>query len=216
MFLSHVEQATATEGSPLTYYRGRFGRFEDEAQEAAYRELRRMILTRSRGAGERLRLDELAEELQLERPRVQYALMKLVTDGLVVRDAGRGYRVRPLDAQAAGDAIGARSAIEVAVADEVAGRVGEDDVAELRRQAEAAAHAVEGDRRDYEALRQAGRAFHERFIRLAGNETLLDMYGRLRIDAIWATLLRGRHLTRPISSRSPTRSPRATGTRRSA
>jgi flavin reductase (DIM6/NTAB) family NADH-FMN oxidoreductase RutF len=194
VFLSNVERATATEGSPLTYYRGRFGRFEDEAQEAAYRELRRLVLERSRAAGEPLRLDELAAELDLERPRVQYALMKLTTDGLVVRDAGRGYRVRPLDADTAGEAIDARCAIEVAVADAAAGTAEPAALDRLRRHAQAANAACAGPQTDYEALRSAGRRFHEEFIMLADNPTLLEMYMRLRLDGIWASLLRGRHL----------------------
>ena len=44
VFLAEVENASAIEGSPLTYFRGRFGRFEDALQEAAYRRLRAMIL----------------------------------------------------------------------------------------------------------------------------------------------------------------------------
>lgn len=37
VFLSLVEAARGAEGNPLTYYRGRFGRFEEAAQEAAER-----------------------------------------------------------------------------------------------------------------------------------------------------------------------------------
>jgi flavin reductase (DIM6/NTAB) family NADH-FMN oxidoreductase RutF/DNA-binding GntR family transcriptional regulator len=194
IFISHVEHATATEGSPLTYYRGRFGGFEDEEQEVAYRAVRRLVLSRARAAGEPLRLDDLAAEFGFERPRVQYALMKLVTDGLVSRDPGRGFSVRPMDAGTVGQAIDARKAIEVAVADEVIGHVDPDDIGELRTHATAALRAAQSDPPDYAALRLAGRQFHDKFIGLAGNEALLAIYGRLAIDAIWVRLLSGRYL----------------------
>jgi flavin reductase (DIM6/NTAB) family NADH-FMN oxidoreductase RutF/DNA-binding GntR family transcriptional regulator len=196
VFLSHVERAGATDSSPLTYYRGRFGRFEETAQEAAYQQLRRVVMARGSGAGagQRLDIDELAQEFGLERPRIQYALIKLTADGLVERDPDRGYVVRPLDVRAAREAIQARCLIEMAVAEEVVGTIDEHELAELRRHAEGARRAVAADPPDYELLRSSGRCFHETFMALGGNETLVELYRRLRIDAIWGRLLRGRHL----------------------
>jgi flavin reductase (DIM6/NTAB) family NADH-FMN oxidoreductase RutF len=46
VFLAHVEHARATDRDPLTYFRGRFGRFEDAGQEAAYQQLRRIVMRR--------------------------------------------------------------------------------------------------------------------------------------------------------------------------
>ena len=195
VFMAHVEGATATEGSPLTYYRGRFGRFEDEAQEAAYQQIRRLVVARSLAAGATLSVDELARDLDLERPRIQYALMKLTSDGLVERDPDKGYVVRPIDARTARAAIHARSLIEVAVVEEVAGRIDPARAAELREFADAANAAVETDPPDYAALRDAGRRFHRTLVSTTGNDTLVEMYQRLRIDAIWGGLLRGRHLS---------------------
>lgn len=195
VFLSHVEHASATEGSPLTYFRGRFGRFEDAAQEAAYQQLRRLVMSRTLGPGETLSVEDLAAELEVERHRVQYALTKLMGDGLVERDPDRGFIVRPLDARMARDAIEARCMIEMAVADHLAGMVDEATLADLRRHAQLACDAVSQDPPDYRLLRSSGRKFHATFIALAGNQTLIDVYRRLRIDAIWGRLLRGRHLS---------------------
>ena len=195
VFLSHVEHASAVEGSPLTYYRGRFGRFEDEAQEAAYQHLRRLVVQRGVAAGDTLDAVELARELGLERSRVQYALMKLDADGLVDRDPDRGYVVHPIDVDAAREAIHARSLIELAVADEVAGAATDAALDDLRELARAAREAVEQDPPDYAQLREAGRRFHRTFVALAGNDVLVTLYQRLRIDAIWGGLLRGRHLS---------------------
>lgn len=195
VFLAHVEHARAGEGNPLTYYRGRFGRFEDAAQEAAYQQLRELVLTRAHHADASLEVEALAAEHDLDPARVQYALVKLATDGLVVRDPERGYVVRPLDVRAATEAIDARCTIEVAIADEVAGRLDPADATELRAQAAAACRAVEQDPPDYEQLRTAGRAFHRTFVGLTGNGTLVDLYGRLRLEMIWARLLKRSYLS---------------------
>ena len=194
VFLSHVESASATEGSPLTYYRGRFGRFDDAAQEAAYRQVRRLVMDRGIAAGGALAVDDLARDLNLERPLVEYALMKLSADGLVDRDPDGGYAVRGLDARTAVEAIRTRCLIEVAVAERIVGAVDDKELAELRSHADGAVAAVAAEPPDYERLRRCGRRFHETFIGLAGNDTLLDTYLRLRIDAIWGRLLKGRHL----------------------
>jgi flavin reductase (DIM6/NTAB) family NADH-FMN oxidoreductase RutF/DNA-binding GntR family transcriptional regulator len=197
VFLAHVEHARATDRDPLTYFRGRFGRFEDAAQEAAYQQLRRIVMRRGTGAeaGQTLSVETLAKEFDLERPRVQYALMKLSADGLLERSADGWYTVRPLDARAAREAIQTRCMIEVGVADAMVGSIPDATLKELRRYAEAAAAAVAADPPDYALLRRSGRRFHETFVALPANDTLSDIYGRLRIDAIWGRLLKGRHLS---------------------
>jgi len=151
-------------------------------------------MAREVAVGAPLDIDELAASLELERPRLQYALMKLTTDGLVERDPDKGWIVRPIDAAMARHAIHARSVIEVAVVEELAGRIDEAQVAELRGYANAAITSVEREPPDYAQLRDAGRRFHRTLIGLTGNDTLVDMYQRLRIDSIWGRLLKGRHL----------------------
>jgi flavin reductase (DIM6/NTAB) family NADH-FMN oxidoreductase RutF/DNA-binding GntR family transcriptional regulator len=190
VFLAEVEHASGEEGSPLTYYRGRFGRFEDALQEAAYRRLRGMILARSVPVGEPLDVDALAREMGVEGQRVYYALTKLSTDGLVVHEADKGYMARPLDARLAEDAIQARSLIQMAVARTVVGSIDSHDLAELRAHAEAAVASVHRDPPDLRALAQAGRAFHQKFIGLTSNEILLDIHRRLGVEAIWLRALR--------------------------
>jgi flavin reductase (DIM6/NTAB) family NADH-FMN oxidoreductase RutF/DNA-binding GntR family transcriptional regulator len=193
VFLAEVHSATAAEGSPLTYYRGRFGRFEDSLQEAAYRQLREMVLDRSLPLGEPLEVDQLAEQLGLERPRVYYALTKLTAVGLVVRDDQHGYMVRPLDARLADEALQTRALLEAAVAEAVAvpGQLDTADADELRRYADQACLSVEQVPVDVKAGAVAGLAFHEKFVGLLGNGVLVDVYRRLPIDATWLRAFRG-------------------------
>lgn len=190
VFLAEVEHAAALEGSPLTYFRGRFGRFEDALQEAAYRRLRGMMLARSVPIGEPLDVDELAREMGVEGERVYYALTKLSTDGLVFHEAGTGYMARPLTARLAEQAIEARSLMEIAVAEAAVGHIPPADLAELRGHAETALASVKRDPPDLRRLADAGRAFHEKFVGLTGNEILVDIYRRLGVEAIWLRALR--------------------------
>jgi flavin reductase (DIM6/NTAB) family NADH-FMN oxidoreductase RutF len=189
VFLGEVEVASAMEGSPLTYFRGQFGRFEEALQDAAYRTLRSKVLRRALPVGEPLDLEALAHDMDVELPHLYYGLTRLTGDGLVEREPGRGYMVKLLDARTADQALEARATIEIAVIDQVITTVGRADVEELRRHAEAACAAVEKDRPDVRALRTSSRAFHEKLVSLMGNDILLDAYERLGIDAIWARAL---------------------------
>lgn len=185
VFLGVVEHAAATDGTPLAYYRGQFGRFEHELQEAAYRDLRALVLDRSLPVGEPLDLEELASRLDLEAPHVLYGLTKLATDGLVAREPDGRFVVEPLTADAAVRAIEARCSVEVAVADHVA-RSGLDpaDAERLRADADEAARGL--DAGDLERCMAAGQSFHGRWVALTGNDLLVDFYDRLGIQAIWA------------------------------
>ena len=191
IFIGDVEAAWAQEGSPLTYFRGQFGRFEEALQDAAYRKLRSMVLRRDLPVGEQLQPEELTHELGLEMPHLYYALTRLTSDGLVERLPGRGYAVKPLDAETADQALEARATIEMAVIAQTMASLTESDLAELRRYAESASAAVAGDRLDLQALRVCSREFHEKLVSLLDNDIFLDVYRRLGIDAIWARALAG-------------------------
>jgi len=115
VFLAEVESAAATEGAPLTYFRGKFGRFETELEEATYRELRGLVLRRELPMGAPLDVDGLAARLNSGRQRIFYALTKLSTDGLVARDAHTGYRINPLTVYASDQAYDARRTVEIGV-----------------------------------------------------------------------------------------------------
>ncbi len=70
MFLAEVQNAAAIEGgAPLTYFRGKFGRFETELEEAAYRDLRHMVLDRRLPIGSPLDVDQHRELLDAYRAR---------------------------------------------------------------------------------------------------------------------------------------------------
>jgi flavin reductase (DIM6/NTAB) family NADH-FMN oxidoreductase RutF/DNA-binding GntR family transcriptional regulator len=186
VFMGEVQNAAATEAAPLTYYRGRFGRFEDMLEDAAYRRLRQLVVSREIPTGQPLDVECLAKELELEQAHVFIALTRLTADGLVQREADGHHEIKPLDVRSAHEAIDARCAIEVAVVDRVAGAISDDDARTLHEHASAAHEATLAQPADIEGLVSSGQGFHEHFIGLLGNEALQGFFRRLDITAVWA------------------------------
>ena len=191
VFLAHVRHASAAEGAPLTYFRGRFGRLESALDEAAYREVRERVVSRRLPAGELIDLEQLAGELGLDPQRLYYALTKLLADGLVTRQ-GAGYVVTPLDASAVEQLFDARCAIEVAVVDRTVGRGDPPDLGALRATAEVLARIVREPAPDLPEFLAASSGFHLRLVELAGCAPLSELHGRLGIPAFWTRAMSGR------------------------
>src|SRR3989454_1286691 len=130
VFLAEVEHAKTYVGSPLTYFRGKFGRFGQAQDEAIYREMREHVLSRELALGETLDPHELASKFETAQASTYYALTRLAADGLVSRDLTKGYVVTPIDAKALQEAFEARCTIEIGVAEQTVGRISPDDLAE--------------------------------------------------------------------------------------
>jgi len=191
VFLGEVDHAAASEGAPLTYFRGTFGRFETELEEAAYRELRRLVLDRELPSGAPLDVDDLAVRMNVSTPRVFYALTKLSADGLVARDAATGYRINPLTVFASDQAYDARCTVEIGVAEQTVPTAGEADLAEMARHVEATAETVTGANPALADFQRENQALHEHQVSLSGNHALGEFYRRLGISAISTRALDG-------------------------
>lgn len=192
VFLAEVDWARAYVGSPLTYFRGKFGRFGQVQDEAVYREMRQHILTRELMLGEVLDPYELANKFEMAQSSTYYALTRLTVEGLVSRDFTKGYTVTPVDVKTLQDAFDARCDIEVGVAERTVGQTSEEDLAELRRRMEVTLPLVAGSRfLDFERYIEADRAFHEYMVGLSKNNALLEAYRRLSVDGIiWRVVWR--------------------------
>src|SRR5260370_19906136 len=79
VLLADVVRASGGEGSPLAYFRGRFGRLELTQDAEAYRGLRDLLLTPQVSAGERLDPELLADQMKNAPPAVEDALTPLAT-----------------------------------------------------------------------------------------------------------------------------------------
>jgi len=185
IFLGHVEHASASEGGPLTYFRGGFGRFEFARDDAVYQQARQQVLERQYAADEVLSLDDLSYELGVEKAAAFYALTRLAADGLVRRDPDRGYVIVSFDLRTSDDTFDARCAVELGVIELIMGRVSQPQLEELRARFEAMASMLVGERFvDFDRYLDANYAFHETLVRLAGNPALTAAFGRLSIKHV--------------------------------
>ena len=190
VFLAQVMYAEATDGSPLAYFRGKFGKLEIAQDAAAYRRLRQMVLSRVLGPNMSLQVDALASRISSSPSSVYYALTRLVGDDLVARDPDRGHVVRPLDAAASDDAHDAKLAIELGAADLTVGRLDAAELAEFRRLAEVTGnHIADGHFTDVESYITANTAFHAYPIAASGIAALLEAYHQLSLPDLMARAL---------------------------
>jgi flavin reductase (DIM6/NTAB) family NADH-FMN oxidoreductase RutF/DNA-binding GntR family transcriptional regulator len=194
VLLANVVRASAGEGSPLAYFRGRFGRIELIQDAEAYQRLRDLILTRQVSADERLDVERLAGQLTIPPSAVQYALTRLVTENLVIRE-DRGHVVKPLDVATSNGAHDARMAIELGVAEMTVGHLGHGQLAELRRLAQATIDVLgrgDGDTDGIAAYALANQEFHRFLVATAGVDALSAVYEQLSIADLISRALRTR------------------------
>jgi 4-nitrophenol 2-monooxygenase / 4-nitrocatechol 4-monooxygenase, reductase component len=190
VLLADVVRASAGEGSPLAYFRGRFGRIELTQDAEAHRQLRNLILTRQVSPDERLDVERLADQMNTSPAAVQYALTRLVTENLVIREE-RGHVVKPLDVATSDEAHDARMAIELGVAEMTVGRIGPDRLSELRRLAQATADILgRSDADGVSAFALANQEFHCYLVATVGNAALSAVYDQLSIADLISRALR--------------------------
>ncbi len=190
VLLANVVRASAGEGSPLAYFRGRFGRIELLQDAEAYRQLRDLILTRQLSADEQLDVERLASRLKCSPSAVQYALTRLVTENLVIR-GDRGHVVKPLDVATSNAAHDARMAIELGVAEMTVGQLGQDQLSELARLAQATADVLGRDEPNgIAAYARANQEFHRFLVAAAGVDALSEVYEQLSIADLISRALR--------------------------
>ena len=182
VFLGRVLHAEATEGSPLAYFRGRFGKLEIDGDTQAYDQLRRMVLTRQLLPDTVLDVDGLAERMKTAASSVYYALTRLAGDNLIERDPDRGHVVRRVDVAAVDDAHDGKLAIELGSAEMTVGRLSEAQLDEFEQLADLTAqHLSGGHFTDVMGYIEANETFHTYPIAACGISSLLEAYRRLSL-----------------------------------
>jgi DNA-binding GntR family transcriptional regulator len=185
VFVAEVEEARAQPGSPLAYFRGKFGRLELAEDQIVYQELRERLLSEDIAVGQALDVGELAAEVNAGRGPVYHALSKLTSDGLLARRPDGRFTVRDIGYGAVEDTYEARRAIELGVANCTVGKASPEAVAELRRLMEETLPLVEGDRfTDVERWVYTNAAFHDHMVSMAGCQSLLASYRRLGMTGL--------------------------------
>jgi flavin reductase (DIM6/NTAB) family NADH-FMN oxidoreductase RutF/DNA-binding GntR family transcriptional regulator len=190
VFLAEAVCAEATEGSPLAYFRGKFGKFELGQDAEVYRRLRQLVLGRRFGPGQALQVEQLSAQLSASPSSVYYALTRLVGDRLVSRDPQHGHVVTPLDVATSDDAHDARLAIELGAAELVVGRLSAEQLGRFRELATATgAHVRDGRFGDVEGFIDASHAFHRFLVDATGVRLLVDAYEELSLPDLMAQAL---------------------------
>jgi len=190
VFLAEAVHAEAGEGSPLAYFRGRFGKFELAQDAEVYHRMRWLILSRRLGPDEPVEVEALARLLAVPPSSVSYALTRLVGDRLVTRDPGRGHVVTALDAATSDDTHDAKLAIELGAADLIVDRLSADQLGRLRELARvAASHVHDGRFHDVDGYIGANHAFHGFLVDATGIRALAEAYEQLSVPDMMARAL---------------------------
>ena len=154
--------------------------------EQVYDRLRRRILAREHGPGDKLSLHELAAELGVSRSPVHHALTRLVSEGLLTVKARRGYFVTPVTTRALLEGYDVRLAMESHAADVAVETAADEQLAELRVRLDATAEAL-----SHEEWDAANAAFHETQVDLAGNGLLSRFYRELSVNLMMQVIRGG-------------------------
>jgi len=138
-----------------------------------YDQLVNAIMNLDIGHEDRLIQEKLAADLGISRTPVREALMRLEQEGVLTKSAQGGFRLYQMSDQEVRELYQTRAAIEGQVARILAERHTADDIAALRKtitdEEKISSHSV----RDYF---EANRNIHRKFVELANNRYLLEMF----------------------------------------
>lgn len=132
--------------------------------------LRRAIVSGELSAGESLGLVSLADSLGVSTTPVREALQLLTSEGLVIGEAHRGYRVAPLDETGVRDLFAVQAFIAGVLTERAAERASSEDLERLAAIQAAIEEAAKGD--DIERVNELNVDFHSYVFRAARSQTL--------------------------------------------
>jgi flavin reductase (DIM6/NTAB) family NADH-FMN oxidoreductase RutF/DNA-binding GntR family transcriptional regulator len=188
IFLGRVIRAQAAQdGEPLTYFRGKFGRFQFSLNDEVYRLIRNLVVHRNYEADSTLDPSDLAANLNVDESAVFYALTRLFDDGLVQRDSTRGYVVVPLDAALCDETFDARATIQAGVIQSSLHHVADEKFLVLQKYLEEMKCVVIDDQfTDFELYLEANYGFHSGIVKLSENSALESAFNDLGLKGVMA------------------------------
>jgi len=155
--------------------------------DQVYETLKRRLVRRELGPGEKVSLHELASELGVSRSPVHHALTRLVSEGLLTVKSRRGYYVTALTAGALADGYAVRLGLELLAAEGAVGRATPAQLRRFRVLLERTTDAV-----SHEEWDTANAAFHEHQVDLAGNALLSRFYRELSVNLMMQVIRGGK------------------------
>jgi len=148
-------------------------RLADEVYEQIVEAIQRQEI----GPEDRLVQEKLASEMQISRTPVREALMRLEQEGVLEVSSRGNFRLYRMNHQEVKELYQSRAAIEGQAARILASRADAQEISDLRATIEREEQLTDRSTRAYF---EANRNIHRRFMELAGNRFLLEMF-----DLIW-------------------------------
>lgn len=162
--------------------------------DLVHEEIHKRITDGGLAIGQRLVIDQLAEEFGTSLIPVREALARLNAERLVTFEANKGYRVAP-----APDQLELRQMLEARLMLEVGSLEGNlealtpeviKELNEINRKMPASAHGTTYE--GYAEFVALNARFHEGIVKLSGNEFIIDAYSRLGYHQRITQTLHGR------------------------
>ncbi|EBA00034.1 GntR family transcriptional regulator [Marinobacter sp. ELB17] len=148
-----------------------------ERHDAIYRSISDAVIEHRLKPGARLREDALSEVFGVSRTGIRKILQRLALEQLVTLTPQRGASVTRPTADEAKDVFAARQMVECGLMAEVAKRITEDNIRELRNLARQERDALRSG--EQSTAIKISAAFHERLAQLSGNDTLAEFVAGL-------------------------------------
>ena len=166
--------------------------------EQVINQLRRMIVTGELPAGEKIRVNDLAEDLQVSLTPLREALKVLAGEQLVELMPNRGARVAPLVVEDVRQLFDVIAGIEALAAELTAQRITEDELAQIEElHARMRQHHEAGERTPYFEL---NRQIHNLVVQFSRNPILAQTRAQLALRAERARYIAARSDTHRIAA----------------
>jgi DNA-binding GntR family transcriptional regulator len=148
----------------------------DTSKERIYQELRRSIVLGKLQPGEKLNLDDLANQYQTSVTPVREALQMLAQEEFVTSKPHSGYFVSQMTLKELTDLMDLRQILELAAVEQAAAQITEEQINQLEN---VHAEKIEGDEGAYERAVIENRQFHYLIAMASGNKELAEVLGRI-------------------------------------
>jgi flavin reductase (DIM6/NTAB) family NADH-FMN oxidoreductase RutF len=189
VFMGEVMAAEAFPGEPLTYYRGSFGKIDQEAENKAYVALRAHVLARKTPLGEVVDPQELAALFRSRPEFVRRAIVRLAAEGLLEHTPEGTAVVAPITMDLARGFFSAQAAIESGVIDTHLPFAPQDQLDEFAATHDTLSALKTGTSCDLDSYLAAVKSFHRQLIGLSPSVQLMGAYGELTTAPLWLSLL---------------------------
>lgn len=149
---------------------------DETTKSLIYKRLRRSVIMGTRGSGERLNVEEIADEYSTSVTPVRDALQMLSHEGLVDIKPRSGYFVKSITLKQLRDLLDVRRVLELTAIERAALRATEEQIEEMSR-----VHAgyTGDDEESYDRYTDENRRFHYLLAKASGNQELAEMVGSL-------------------------------------